>query len=209
MTALGLLLASLVVPQSVMQDTLAGPSMPGAAVEGVARGHFEPVPVSPMLLPDSGPRPKAIEYSDAYYTRLMIHRYASYAVLPLFVVEYVAGEKLLQQGSRAPLWAEKVHKPAAIALGGLFLVNTVTGVWNLVESRNDPTGRSRRTVHAIMMLAADAGFAVAAQLAPSTRKIDARIASGTVGGWTPHKTVAVASIGVATIGDVMMWLWKD
>ncbi len=37
---------------------------------------------------------KLFEYSDAYGTRLTIHRWASYAMLPLFVAQFAAGEEL-------------------------------------------------------------------------------------------------------------------
>ena len=40
-------------------------------------------------------RRRAIQYSDAYYTRLTIHRYASYAELPLFAAEYALGQRIL------------------------------------------------------------------------------------------------------------------
>jgi O-acetylhomoserine/O-acetylserine sulfhydrylase-like pyridoxal-dependent enzyme len=58
------------------------------------------------------------------------------------------------------------------------------------------------------MLAADAGFVYSVVKAPTTAKVDARIAAGTRGGWTPHKASAVASMGVATISYLMMYVWK-
>ena len=39
-------------------------------------------------------RPKAVEYSDLYYTRLKIHQIASYLTVPLFVAQYLAGREL-------------------------------------------------------------------------------------------------------------------
>jgi hypothetical protein len=42
-------------------------------------------------------RPRAIEYSDAYYTRLRIHQIASYAELPMFAAEWVLGQRLLNE----------------------------------------------------------------------------------------------------------------
>ena len=158
-------------------------------------------------LPDTV-RTGAISLSDGYYTRLDIHRYAGYATLPLFAIEYLAGEKLLKNGSAAPLWAEKVHKPAAYLVAGVFTLNTVTGLLNLAEASKVPQGKKRRWVHSIMMLAADAGFIYGATVAPSTAKIDARIASGKRGGWTPHKAATVASMGVSTFAYLMMYIWK-
>lgn len=165
-------------------------------------------PTSPVFLESDTIRPpQAITLSDGYYTRLDIHRYASYATLPLFLIEYLAGQKLLQEGSDAPLWADAVHKPAAYALGGVFTVNTVTGLWNLAEAGGVKQGKTRRWVHAMLMLAADAGFIYGASIAPSTDDIDARIAAGERGGWTPHKRVTVASMGVAVAGLAMMYIW--
>jgi len=160
-----------------------------------------------FTLPDTVRR-QAVSLSDGYYARLDIHRYAGYAMLPLFAIEYFAGQKLLEEGSGAPLWAEKVHKPAAYLVAGVFTLNTVTGLWNLAEASKVETGRQRRWIHAILMLAADVGFIYGASVAPSTAKIDERIANGTRGGWTPHKISTVASMGVATVGYLMMYLWK-
>jgi hypothetical protein len=181
---------------TVANTRLLSAAEPAARAESAAVGEL-PAPSPP------------IEYSNGYTLRADIHRYASYATLPLFALEYVAGEKLLTQGSAAPLWAEKAHRPVAILLEGVFLANTVTGVWNMIESRKDPEGKPRRTVHGLLMLLADAGFVYASTLAPSTAAIDARIAAGQRGGWTPHKRAAVASIGVATVGYALMYLWKD
>lgn len=161
-----------------------------------------------QLLPDTVRR-RAVSLSDGYYKRLDIHRIASYGTIPLFLLEYAAGQKLLEEGSGAPLWAEKVHKPAAYLVAGLFTLNTVTGLWNLAEANKVESGKNRRWVHAILMLAADAGFIYGASVAPSTEKIDDRIASGTRGGWTPHKITTVASMGVATVAYAIMYLWKE
>jgi hypothetical protein len=160
-----------------------------------------------LVLPDTV-RPQAVSLSDGYYTRLDIHRYAGYAMLPLFAIEYFAGQKLLEEGSAAPLWAEKVHKPAAYLVAGVFTLNTVTGLWNLAEASKVESGKKRRWIHAILMLAADAGFVYGASVAPSTAQVDDRIANGTRGGWTKHKIATVASMGVATAGYLMMYLWK-
>jgi hypothetical protein len=170
-----------------------------------AAGPPEPDFLMPAV---TGPQQQAIRLSDGYYTRLDIHRYAGYAVIPLFVLEYVAGQKLLTKGSEAPLWAEKVHKPAAYAVAGIFTLNTVTGLWNFVEAGKVKQGKKRRTWHTVLMLAADAGFIYSAAKAPSTSKIDARIAAGKVGGWTPHKASAIASMSVSTLAYLMMYGWK-
>lgn len=160
-------------------------------------------------VPDTVRRRRAVSLSDGYYTRLDIHRIASYGTIPLFLLETYAGQKLLEEGSGAPLWAEKVHKPAAYLVAGLFTVNTVTGLWNLIEAKDVQEGKTRRWVHGILMLVADAGFIYGASVAPSTETVDQRIADGTRGGWTPHKATTVASMSLATVAYAMMYLWKD
>lgn len=164
--------------------------------------------------PHRATRPRAIEYSDWYYRRLTMHRIGSYVEFPLFAAEYVLGERLLhdqqQQGfvppgghpdsPRVPSGLLTAHTLVAGGLGVLFAFNTVTGGWNLWESRKEPIGRTRRIVHTVMMLAADAGFA----------------ATGAAGGGAKHsqsaadthRGLAEASMGVAGAGTIMMWVWN-
>jgi hypothetical protein len=181
-----------------------------------------PVPVGPRIAPvgfsetlatadDSAAaadtvkrkRPKSIEYSDAYYTRLKIHRVASYAELPLFATEYVLGERLLkQQRTGFPSDGLKTaHTTVALGLGALFTVNTVTGVWNLWESRSDPSGRTRRLIQSVAMLGADAGFAWAGASGGGAK--DSQSSAN------HHRTIAVSSMALATAGTAMMWFFRD
>lgn len=160
-----------------------------------------------LFIADTTQAQEIFEYSDAYYKRLDIHRKASYAMLPLFLLQYVAGEQLLTKGRFAPGWAKTAHPPLAYAVGGLFLVNTVTGAWNLAESARDPNGRTRRTLHTLMMFAADVGFVFTGILAPSTNSIEQRLAVGDTS-WTPHKYVAVGSMGIAAASWLLMVLWN-
>jgi hypothetical protein len=81
-----------------------------------------------------------VEYSDAYMTRATIHKYSSYAMLPLFALQYYTGKQLLREANGwkpAPQWVHDVHGPLAISTGVLFTVNTVTGSLNLLEARKD------------------------------------------------------------------------
>ncbi len=160
-----------------------------------------------VFVPDTVQDQEIFEYSDAYYSRLDLHRKASYTMLPLFMLQYIAGEQLLTKGRFAPGWAKTTHTPLAIGVGGLFLVNTVTGAMNLSESARDPNGRTRRTLHALMMFAADVGFAFSGFLAPSTNSVEQRLAVGDTS-WTPHKYVAVSSMGIAVAGWLLMVLWN-
>jgi hypothetical protein len=137
-----------------------------------------------------------IEYSDWYERRLTIHRVASYTTLPLFAFQYVAGSKLYEESTDAPSWAKSGHGAAATGLAALFAVNTVTGGWNLWDARKDPAGRKWRTAHAVLMLAADAGFAATGIMAED--------AEHDPDGRRRHRTVAIGSMAVATTSYLMM-----
>lgn len=144
----------------------------------------------------AAPRDTAFEYSAAYYRRLDIHRAGSYAMLPLFAFQYIAGSQLYDKSFEAPAWARTGHRVAATGVAVLFGVNTVTGLMNLYEGRRDPDERGRKVFHAVMMLAADAGFAATGILAERAESSgDDR---------TLHRTVALTSVGVATIGYLSM-----
>ncbi|HEY8062630.1 MAG TPA: hypothetical protein VID74_07525 [Gemmatimonadales bacterium] len=158
----------------------------------------------PAITRQDTTRPRAIAYSNGYYTRLTIHRIASYTELPLFVAEYFVGTKVLNDerdnpGVRSSL--RGTHGMIASGLEGLFALNTVTGVWNLIEARHDPAGRTRRWLHSLTMLAADAGFVATAGSTRSAR-----------GGGTSantHRAWAIGSMALATASTLMMWLWKN
>lgn len=118
-------------------------------------------------------------------------------MLPLFASEYVLGDRLMQQNHAD--WLKPAHGVVAGGLGVLFAVNTVTGVWNLVESRHDPEGRTRRLLHSALMIAADAGFAYTGLVTGD--------ANESAEGRTRHKNAALVSMGLSTAGTLMMWLW--
>ena len=148
-------------------------------------------------------RVKSIEYSDAYYTRLKIHRVASYAELPLFATEYILGERLLREERTGfpSSGLKSAHTTVALGLGALFTINTVTGVWNLWDSRDDPSGRTRRLIHSIAMLGADAGFALAGASGGGARDSQSDA--------NHHRTIAISSMALATAGTAMMWFFHD
>jgi hypothetical protein len=148
------------------------------------------------------PRTRAIEYSDWYYKRLTIHKYASYATIPLFALQYASGQDLIKHGGEGS-WGKGVHGATAASIAVLFGVNTVTGLWNLYDSRKDPNGRTRRTVHSLLMLAADAGFVWTGALAPDDDE------GGSSSGASRHKTVAITSGSIALASYLMMLIWKD
>jgi len=146
-------------------------------------------------------RAVAVEYSDAYNTRLKIHQVLSWTMLPLFALQYASGNQILQYGYAAPSWARTIHGPTATALAVVFGANTITGAWNLWDSRKDPSGRARRYIHSALMFIADAGFVYTGVLSSQAEtSYDAR---------QQHKNVAMFSMGVATASWLMMLLWKD
>ncbi len=153
--------------------------------------------------PDAqGQRPVAIEYSDAHETRAKIHKYASWATLPLMGTEWALGQKLYNDPNSLNSSSRGVHGAVGAALIGLFAVQSVTGVWNLVEASSAP-GHKKRLTHGVMMLAAEGGFIAAAAMAPGRNRndlinFDANAAT--------HRNVALVSIGVGTAGYLLMLL---
>jgi hypothetical protein len=145
-------------------------------------------------------RPRAVQHSDAYYTRLSIHRVGSYVILPLFAGEYFLGNKLLDGGNVAG-WVKPTHSVGAYSIAAVFAVNTVTGLWNFLEARHESEGKARRLTHLVLMLASEAGFVYTASLAGDAGEDHE--------GGVRHRNAALASIGLSTVGTVMMWLWKN
>lgn len=197
-----LLLALMQAPQL----DVVRPPEPAVAVTSAALP--ESISVKRVVSPADTPvvRPRAIEYSDQYYMRLTIHRWGSYTMIPLFAAEWSLGQNL-QQDLSPPTWMKPTHGLVAGGIGVLFGVNTITGVWNLWESRDDPSGRTRRIVHSVMMIASDAGFLATGLLAPG-RNHNFGDFNSYQNRVRTHRNVAIASISLATIGGGMMWFWK-
>ena len=147
--------------------------------------------------------PQLIEYSDAYFTRLTIHKWASFTMLPLFAGEWVVGQKLYNGNSSNSL--RSTHRILAAGIGALFAVNTVTGVMNLWEARKDPDGRTRRTIHGVLMLLADAGFFVTSINAHRNRNLGANdFQFHGVRNLAPHRNIAIASITASLVSVAIM-----
>ena len=146
-------------------------------------------------------RPKAVEVSEWYGRRLTIHRYVAYGTLPVFAAQWAAGERLYHDSREAPQWAKTTHRIGATTLAAGFTVNTVTGLWNLWDSRSQPQGRTLRTVHAITMLAADAAFTYAGvKLADEAEQsVDKRRA---------HRRLALQATALTAVNEIAMKLWN-
>lgn len=163
------------------------------------------LPTSLELQPDTVTtrrRHKAVQVSDWYERRLRIHRYLAYTTIPLYAFQAIAGNQLYQESASAPEWAKTGHRVGATALAAVFTVNTVTGLWNLWDSRSVPQGRTRRTIHTILMLASDAGFTYAGVRLSEQ-------AENSADKRRQHRNLAYASMGVAIAGSGMMLIWRD
>jgi len=164
----------------------------------------EAAPTSPEGIvgpADTAQRPVAIEYSDAYETRAKIHRVASFATLPLVGTELWLGQSLYNDPAGLTSSKKGAHIAVGTGLMGLFAVNTVTGAWNMWESRNDPKGRTKRIVHGLLMMASDAGFVATSASGPGNGRnslinFDANKST--------HRTIAFTSMGLATAGYLVM-----
>ena len=196
--------------------------MPAPAVLALLLALAAPVDTTPMAVRDSvaGPvmaslasgvlapddtvrrRRKSIEVSEWYERRLRVHRYGSYAIYPLFALQAVAGSQIFPDPQNAPGWAKTSHRIGASGLATVFTLNTVTGLWNLWDSREVPQGRARRTVHALLMLASDAGFTYAGvRLSEQAEtSVDKR---------REHRKWAYGSMATALTGVGVMTFWKE
>ncbi|HUX66379.1 MAG TPA: hypothetical protein VMV31_02700 [Terriglobales bacterium] len=144
--------------------------------------------------------PMAIQYPPGYYTRLKIHKIASFATLPLFAAEVALGTSLYnnpqQRGGR-----KAAHGLIGAGIVGLFGVNTVTGLWNLYDARNDPSSHGLVLAHSLLMLVADAGFVATSMSGPKTRGPEAVNFHSQA---LRHRNLAYFSIGIATVGYALM-----
>ena len=166
-------------PAAVIEAPSLAPTMEALAPTTFQDARFDPAITG--VFADTTRR-HSIEYSNGYYVRLKIHKYASWTMLPLN-------------------W----HGVFAGATAALFAVNTVTGVWNLIESRHDPAGRTRRWVHSIAMFVASAGFVATGATAPEMENGEV----GDGGNASTHKALAITSMSIATASWLMMLIWKE
>jgi hypothetical protein len=169
-------------------------------------GETAATPIAPLRFPivlfeQDGAQPvhaAAVEHSSAYQMRAKIHKYASFATLPLFAAEVALGQSL--DGSNDS--KKGAHAVVGAGIVGLFAVNTITGVWNMFgEGRQDTEGRTLRLVHGLLMIAADVGFLATTASAPSTGQNGALTFEADK---STHRNLAIASVSVGTVGYLMM-----
>ena len=202
------------------RDTAAPDSAPPATLALVVllpatAVRFAP-PAPPAATPRVAPtaadtgRRRAVEHSDAYYTRLTIHRWASWATVPLFAAQYAAGQQLLDKGDDAPSWAKQAHPALAGGVAALFAVNGVTGGWNFWESRHEPG--ARRKAHTVLMLLSGAAFTASGFTAPESEdgggfEDDGRprdLGDDDGRSANTHRTLAISGMALALAGYALM-----
>jgi len=191
---------------SASQPAVGATFAPADSAAALASYHRQPA-IDPRLVPDwnrrlevdTNPRrKKAVQYSDEYYSRLQLHRWGSWLEFPIFGTEYWLGQKLMSPDEVPADWVKTTHAIVAGGLGGLFAINTITGVWNLYESRNDTDQRALVWTHSALMLASDAGFVITAALAGG--------AHDSFHTRDQHRQGALISMGIASAGTLIMWL---
>lgn len=142
--------------------------------------------------------PAATTYSNGYEVRLKIHKYASWATIPLFATELALGQSLYNNPETGA--KKTAHGLVGTGIVGVFGLNTFTGVWNLWEGRHDTDGRKTKIIHSILMLAADGGFLATTATGPHVR-------NGVITNPSDkslHRDIAIGSISVGTVGYVLM-----
>jgi hypothetical protein len=166
------------------------------------------LPANTIVADDDGAgqsptRPVAIEYSNGYQLRRTIHRYASFATLPLFATEFALGQSMYNNTPADDSSKRAIHGAVGAGIVGLFGVNTVTGAWNLFgEGRKDPNHRTLRLVHGLLMMAADVGFLATTMSGPNSR--NPRHALTYEADKVTHRNLGVASISIGTAGYLLM-----
>ena len=176
------------------QETQTSEVTPGPenTADASQSGASQPQPVPAPQQP-TPPSP----YSRAYELRRDIHKYASYATLPLFAAEYALGQSLPSEPGRSGSM-RGLHAAVGTGLVGLFFLNTATGGWNLWQSRHETNHRTTRFIHGALMIASTAGFVATAASAPSHHNPSSFDHDRTV-----HRNLAIASVSVGTAGYLL------
>lgn len=201
-----MLIAALFLQMAVVADTghlsrpLPGPAAPTAAYLDLVHARVA----------SDTTRPRAVQYSDFYAKRLTIHKWASWAMVPLFAGEYVVGQKLYREDAGADQGLRDTHQLLGTGIVGLFALNTATGAWNLWDARHDPNDRPRRWIHGISMLVATAGFVATSATGPGDDCAEhGGICGPNAARASTHRTLAITSASVATASWLMMLLWRN
>ncbi len=186
-------------------DVAMASEWPSCGVGSIAVAPARRLVFAPLVFQHDEAQPlhaAAIEHSHAYQVRARIHKYASFATLPLFAAEVALGQSLYNTPAHIDS-KRSAHAVVGAGIVGLFGVNTVTGAWNLFgEGRRDTDGRALRLVHGLLMMAADVGFLATTAAGPNSHS--AREAMTFEGDKATHRNLAIASISVGTAGYLLM-----
>ena len=178
----------------VAPDSTAAAQVAGRSLVVMAPPQRFPQPQQRLRIVNRDTAAQAIEHSDLYYTRLTIHRWTSYAAVPLLVAQYVVGQQLADGGG-----SRSTHQALATGTAAVFAINTVTGGWNMVESWKEP-GKLRKT-HSVIMLLADAALVATFATAPEGEDEGEDDDGGSTG---THRSLAIAGGGLAITGFALM-----
>ena len=182
-------------------------SISAVAQDQEAQNPPATTPTEPAAGQSASPvHPGAITYSDGYLLRAKIHKYASFATLPLFATEVALGQSLYNDDPASADSKKGAHIAVGTGIIGLFGVNAVTGVWNMVEDRHNPKGHTLRLVHGLLMLTANAGFVATAATGPhhqGGRRFSTPIPPSEADK-ALHRNLAFGSIAVGTVGYTIM-----
>jgi len=191
------------VPLTSGSMGIQGPERPAGYVASTSAPLLDTTLFSIARAPLDTPRVRrrAVQVSDWYSRRLTVHRYVAYATVPVFALQWAAGNQLYDKSSAAPTWAKTMHRVGATSLAGMFAVNTVTGAWNWWDSRGAASGRVLRTVHALTMLAADGAFTYAGAKLSNDAETSADKRR-------QHRTVALSAMGLTVASGLAMKLFN-
>lgn len=200
LTATALSVALIAFPRASRADDVVVIDAPLVAASATPIADALAVEAARLAADPQDARPVAIEYSDAHETRAKIHRISSWVTLPLMATELVLGEKLYNDPNSLTSNMRGVHGAVGAGLITFFGVQSVTGMWNLIEARQAP-GHTKRLVHGLMMLAAEGGFVAAAVTAPGHGRNDLINFDANK---STHRNIAYVSMGVGTVGYLFM-----
>jgi hypothetical protein len=122
--------------------------------------------------------------------------------MPLIVSQAIVGQKLMDRTGDESGSLRSAHSALTAGLGAVFGIESVTGVWNMLEARKNHVRSRKHLIHGILMLAADAGFVATAALAPGHDDEEGQIRRNNRD--STHQAVGFASLGVATVSYVYM-----
>ena len=186
----------LVAPPVFSQDVLQGDASVTLDLATVAVPLAWTSPQKAVIPPPSL-QPAPQYYSHAYDVRAKIHKYASFSTLPLVGSEFVIGQALFNDSESG--WKKPTHVALGTAIGGLFAVNGVTGVWNLVEARKDPNRGHLPLIHSLLAFGGNAALVATAVVTPGDHDGTSNLSNkGT------HRALAFTSLGLTTASYLVM-----